>query len=260
MAGTVGMVVELTGIGDQVIGWAGTLIGEHGRTGLEILEIFGINILLSGDNAVVIALACRSLPAKTRMAGIVLGVLVAIGLRIVFTLGLQSILGWPWLTLAGGILLVGIAIQLVTEADHGNKVIADSKSLMGAVWTIAIADMVMSLDNVLAIAVAAHGKPWLVFFGLAMSIPIIVGGAALILALLTRFPILIWAGAALLGWIGGELIGREPMLKDVFGRWAIGAGLAPGQVGLAASVLGAGVVVVAGWIVNAWRGARRGQE
>ena len=178
------------------------LAGLDGGTIVAILEIIGINILLSGDNAVVIALACRSLPARKRAMGITLGVLAAIILRVIFTIGLQSLLGWPWITLVGGVLLLAIAIQLAVEAEHDNKTIADSATLAGAVWTIAIADMVMSLDNVLAIAGAAHGKPWLIFFGLAMSIPLIVWGATLILGLMTRFPILIWAGAALLGWVG----------------------------------------------------------
>ena len=251
------MVTELAAIGGQLGPWFDTLFGEHGRTGIEILEIIGINILLSGDNAVVIALACRSLPPKTRMIGITLGVVVAILLRVVFTIGLQSLLGWPWLTLIGGVLLLMIAIQLIVEAEHGEKVIADSKSLMGAVWTVAIADMVMSLDNVLAIAAAAHGKPWLIIFGLAMSIPLIVGGATLILGLLTRYPILIWAGAALLGWIGGELIGKEHVLAGVFGEWAQAVGVPEGKIGIAASAIGAAVVVLAGLAVTGMR-RRRG--
>ena len=250
------MGMELAEFGGQLAPWLDTVFGEHGRTAIEILEIIGINILLSGDNAVVIALACRALPPAKRMIGITLGVLVAIALRVVFTIGLQSLLGWPWITMTGGALLLLIAIQLIVEADHGEKVIADNKSLMGAVWTIAIADMVMSLDNVLAIAAAAHGKPWLIIFGLAMSIPLIVGGATLILGLLTRFPILIWAGAALLGWIAGELIGKEPMLVGVFGGWAQVIGLPAGKIGLAASGVGAAVVVIAGLVVT---GLRRGQ-
>lgn len=193
-----------------------SLFGAYGTTAVELLEIIGINILLSGDNAVVIALACRSLPKDKRWVGIALGVLAAVVLRIIFTLGLQAILTWPFLMLVGGAMLFYIAIQLVTGGAPEENDVQSSTSVWGAVRTVALADMVMSLDNVLAIAGAAHGKPELIVFGLATSIPLIVGGAALFMALFTKYPILVWAGAALLGWIAGELISKEAALQKVY--------------------------------------------
>jgi len=243
------MMLELAGTAGDVFSSVKQLLGIDGKTMVAVLQIVGINILLSGDNAVVIALACRSLPEDKRKWGIGLGVLAAILLRVVFTIALQSLLGWPWLTLVGGILLLLIAIQLVIEADHGDKQVADSKTLAGAVGTIAIADMVMSLDNVLAIAGAAQGKPWLIVFGLAMSVPLIVGGATLILGLLTRFPALVWAGAALLGWIGGELIAKDPAALAATESLASTFGLSPAQAVPAAGALGIALVLAIGFII-----------
>ena len=172
-------------------------------------QIMLIDLILSGDNAVVIALACRGLAPKMRMWGILLGAGVAILMRIAFTLVATQLLSYPWLMLIGSILLFWIAIKLVVE-DGEEKDIKESANVMGAVWTIAIADLVMSLDNVVAIAAVAKGNWSLILIGLATSMPLIIFGATLVMWLLTKLPILVWAGAALLGFIAGELIVADP--------------------------------------------------
>lgn len=175
----------------------------------KVLEIAWINILLSGDNAVVIALACRALPEHQRKIGVLLGAGVAVLLRIIFALVVSYLMGLPFLRVIGAVLLLWIAVKLVTE-EAGEAEVHASDNLWKAVQTIAIADAVMSLDNVIAVAAVAKGNYWLFIFGLAMSIPIVVVGAQLIMSLLTRFPLLIWAGAALLGWVAGEMLMGDP--------------------------------------------------
>ncbi len=239
------MTVDLTTLGEQALPWLTALLGSNG---VALAQIVAIDILLSGDNAVVIAIACRSLPPRKRFLGIVLGVSVAILLRVLFTFGLTFVLKWPWLMLGGGSLLLLIAIQLLVEADTSDKLIADSKTLASAIWTVALADLVMSLDNVIAIAGAARGAPLLIFFGLALSIPLIMGGATLLINLLTRYPVLVWAGAALLGWIAGELIGSEPMLLPFYQQAMSAMGIAPAQWPHACAAAGAVFVVAAGAI------------
>ena len=252
------MAIELAAtISEQVMPWLNSIFGANGGTVLQVLQIIGIDILLSGDNAVVIALACRSLPPEKRKLGIILGVAAAIILRVIFTLSLQFVIGWPWLMLVGGFLLLWIAVQLLIEADDSEKVIADNKTLMGAVRTIALADVVMSLDNVLAVAGAAHGHPGLILFGLLLSIPLIMGGATLIIGLLTRFPILVWAGAALLGWIAGELIASERMLASLYASWAQAISLPPTAIVHTGGLIGAAIVLLIGLIVQARRNARQ---
>jgi len=180
---------------------------------LAVVQIIWIDLLLSGDNAVVIALACRKLPPHQRAWGIALGTLVAIGLRVVFTGLVTTLMTMPYVKLIGGLLLIWIAVKLLTsEETNGEEDVQSSTKLWQAVKIIAIADAVMSLDNVIAIAMAARGSYALLMFGLAVSIPLIMAGAALIMALLERFPIIIWAGAALLGWIAGEIIARDPLI------------------------------------------------
>ncbi|HWG07153.1 MAG TPA: TerC family protein [Beijerinckiaceae bacterium] len=183
--------------------------GEIANSALQILEIVWINLLLSGDNAVVIALACRSLPPERRRIGIALGACAAIGLRVIFTLIIVTLLALPFLKLAGGAALLWISVRLLGE-EHDEDQIADSKTVWRAVRTIAIADAVMSLDNVIAIAAAANGSFWLIVFGLVLSIPLIIFGAGLVSIVIDRFPILVWAGAALLGWVAGELAASDP--------------------------------------------------
>ncbi|MGI8725036.1 MAG: TerC family protein [Methyloceanibacter sp.] len=179
---------------------------------LAVLQIIWIDLLLSGDNAVVIALACRKLPPKQRMWGIVLGTVVAIALRVMFTGLVTTLMTMPYVKLIGGVLLLWIAIKLLgPEDDNKTGTIEPVDNLWRAVKIIAIADVVMSLDNVIAIAVASRGSYALLMFGLAVSIPLIMAGAALVMSLLEKYPIVVWAGAALLGWIAGEIIAKDPL-------------------------------------------------
>ncbi len=178
---------------------------------LQLLEIIWINILLSGDNAVVIALACRSLPDGQRKLGVILGSGAAVVLRVVFTIFVVELLDLPFVQIVGGVLLFWIAIKLAFE-EEPEKEIKPANNLWSAIRVIAIADAVMSLDNMIAVAAAAKGSKLLILFGLALSIPLLVFGSTLVLTLLNRFPILVWAGAALLGWIAGDLIGADPNL------------------------------------------------
>jgi YjbE family integral membrane protein len=181
--------------------------------GLSVLKIIGVDIVLAGDNAVVIALACRTLPPRQRVVGIILGAAAAVIMRIGFTLAVGSLLGVPILAMAGGLILFWIAVKLLLAEEASEDSARSGETLWDAVKTIAIADAVMSLDNVLAIAGAAKGDWSLIVMGLLISIPLVVGGSTLIMALLSRFPMLIWGGAALLGWIAGELIVGEKVLQ-----------------------------------------------
>jgi len=179
---------------------------------LAVLQIVWIDILLSGDNAVVIALACRKLPPSQRMWGIVLGTLVAISLRVGFTGIVTQLMTMPYVKLVGGALLFWIAVKLLgSEENCRTDEIEPVDSLWQAIKIVAIADLVMSLDNVIAVAAAARGSYALLMFGLACSIPLIMAGAAAVIALLERFPVVVWAGAALLGWIAGEIIAGDPL-------------------------------------------------
>jgi YjbE family integral membrane protein len=173
---------------------------------IAVLQIIAIDILLGGDNAVVIALACRKLPVAQRNKGIFWGVFGAIALRVVLIFFALQLLELPFLKLIGGLLLLWIGIKLMQPEDdeHGN--IEGATTLNGAIKTIVIADAVMSLDNVIAVAGAAKGDMVLVVFGILVSIPIIVWGSKFVLKLMDRFPIVITLGAGLLGWIGGGMI------------------------------------------------------
>jgi YjbE family integral membrane protein len=193
-----------------------------GMLALQVLQIVWIDLLLSGDNAVVIAMACRSLPQEQRRWGIILGAGAAVLLRIVFAAVIVQLLALPYVHVVGGLLLLWIAVQLALDDHAAHKVKARS-SLFGAVATIVIADGVMSLDNVVAIAGASRGSLELMIFGLLLSVPLIVFGSTLLLKLLDRFPIIAWGGAALLGWIAGEMIAAEPSVD----RWLDEGALAP---------------------------------
>jgi YjbE family integral membrane protein len=184
---------------------------------LSILQIIWIDILLSGDNAVVIALACRSLPPRQKRIGIALGAGAAVALRILFALIISYLLEVPFLRLAGGLLLLWIAVKLIVGEEESEQEISESENLWQAVRTIIIADAVMSFDNVIAIAAASHGNPWLFIFGLALSVPLVVLGSTLIMALVARFPLFVWAGAALLGFVGGEVLVSDPWLVGHLG-------------------------------------------
>ncbi len=176
-----------------------------------LAKIMWINILLSGDNAVVIAMACRGLPPRQRLWGMILGAGVAVLLRIIFTGVVASLMLLPYLKIVGGLALFYIAAKLLVPDEPKEDGTEAVEYLWRAVRVVAVADIIMSLDNVIAIAAAAGGNVALLVLGLAVSIPLIVAGAALIMALLDRFPILVWAGAGLLGWIVGEVIATDPV-------------------------------------------------
>jgi YjbE family integral membrane protein len=177
---------------------------------LAVLQIVFADLLLSGDNAVIIALACRGLPEHQRRWGIILGAGVAVLLRVVFVGVIARLMLLPYLHLVGGVALLVIAAKLIVPDEPDQTEIQAVSHLLRAVMIIAVADIVMSLDNVIAIAALAQGNLLLLIIGLAVSIPLIMVGAALISALLDRFPILIWAGAALLGWVAGGVIATDP--------------------------------------------------
>src|SRR6201984_2135524 len=184
---------------------------SHTAFWVALLKIMWINILLSGDNAVVIAMACRGLPHRQRVWGMVLGAGVAVVLRIIFTVFVAALMLLPWLKIVGGLALFYIAAKLLVPDDPDEDATEATEHLWRAVRIVAIADTIMGLDNVIAIAAAAQGNMALLVIGLGISIPLIVAGAALIMALLDRYPILVWAGAALLGWIVGEGIAPAPV-------------------------------------------------
>lgn len=175
-----------------------------------LTKIIWINILLSGDNALVIALACRSLEPRQRMWGMILGAGVAVFLRIIFTFIVASLLALPYLKLVGGIALLIIAAKLLVPEKHEEDNVQAAQHLWAAVKIVAVADIIMSLDNVIAVAAAANGSVVLLVLGLLISIPMIIAGAAIIMALLDRVPALVWLGAALLGWVAGEVIATDP--------------------------------------------------
>jgi YjbE family integral membrane protein len=172
-------------------------------------KIIWINVLLSGDNALVIAMACRGLAPRQRIWGMTIGAGIAVILLIAFTGIVAKLMVLPYLKLVGGVALLVIAAKLLVPEDEGDDVTAGT-SLWHAIRIVVIADIVMSLDNVIAVAAAANGELPLLILGLAVSIPMIIAGAALIMLVLDRFPILIWLGATLLGWIAGDVIATDP--------------------------------------------------
>jgi YjbE family integral membrane protein len=176
---------------------------------LAVGKIIWINVLLSGDNALVIAMACRGLAPRQRVWGMTIGAGIAVILLIVFTGVVARLMVLPYLKLVGGLALLWIAAKLLVPEDEGDNVTAGT-SLWHAIQIVVIADIVMSLDNVIAVAAAANGEIPLLILGLAVSIPMIIAGAALIMLVLDRFPILIWLGAILLGWIAGDVIATDP--------------------------------------------------
>src|SRR5215471_1602235 len=181
---------------------------------ISVLQIIWINVLLSGDNAIVIALACRNLPQKQRFMGMVLGTGVALLLRLIFATVVSTLMLLPYVKIAGGLALFWIAVKLLMPSEGADSGHSSSDSLWRAVKLIAVADVVMSLDNVIAVAAVADGSLALLVFGLGISIPAIVAGANIIMALLNYFPLIIWAGAALLGWIAGDVIATDPVIAD----------------------------------------------
>lgn len=216
----------------------------------QILKIIWIDLILSGDNAVLIALACRSLPdRRQRRAGIILGAAVAIILRIVFAGTVTQLLDIPYLKLIGGILLFWIAVKLLIGEDEDEPNITAHDRLWRAVGTIALADVLMSLDNVIAVAAVAKGSVWLIAFGVALSIPLIIWGSSLVLAMIARFPAIIWLGAALLGWIAGELIASEIILQGSFKALSSSIGLSTPTLHHLFALMVLGLTLLVGWLI-----------
>src|SRR6201990_2373106 len=180
-------------------------------------KIIWINVLLSGDNALVIAMACRGLHGRHRLWGMAIGAGIAVVLLIAFTCIVAELMELPYLKLVGGIALMVIAAKLLVPEEEGDGVTAGT-TLWHAVRIVVIADIVMSLDNVIAVAAAANGQLSLLVLGLAISIPMIIAGAALIMMVLDRFPVLVWLGATLLGWIAGDVIATDPAVQPSLER------------------------------------------
>src|SRR3979411_1710141 len=192
-----------------------------------LLKIIGVNIILSGDNAVVIAVAARSLPATQQKQAIFWGAGAAIVLRILLTLFAVALLALPWLKLVGSLLLFWIGVKLLIPEDDDPDIKAH-EHLMSAIKTILVADLVMSLDNVIAVAAAAQGSVALLVLGLAISIPLVIFGATLLVTLMDRFPVIITIGGGLIGWVAGEMLISDLALKS----WLSGYGVTyPGEAG-----------------------------
>jgi YjbE family integral membrane protein len=216
-----------------------------------VLEIVLINLLLSGDNAVVIAMACRALPRRQRIWGLVIGAAVAVILLVVFAGIISRLLQFPYLKIVGGVALIYIAVKLLLPENTDRNEVEAAARLWHAVRIVVVADIVMSFDNILAIAQIANGNLALLAIGLMVSIPIIVAGAALIVGLLDRLPILIWAGAALLGWVAGQTIASDQVIAALVHR--VIPDHLTGDVELAAGCAGAVLVIVVGGF---WRHRR----
>src|SRR5574340_359601 len=171
-----------------------------------IISIVIIDIILAGDNAVVIAMAVRSLPAKQRIQGIILGAGAAVALRIVITFFAAQLLLFQFVKFIGGVFIIWIAIKLLIEGSDSDEEEKECKTIWHAVWIIIVADITMSLDNVLAVAGASKGNPFLLLFGLGLSIPLVVFTSNLLSKLMDRYPIILYIGSAILGRVGGEMM------------------------------------------------------
>lgn len=207
-------------------------------------QIVVVDVLLSGDNAVVIALACRNLPKEHRNIAVLGGTAGAVGARLVFCFTISTLLEIPALKLVGGLLLLWIGIKLMQPEDTDESdAVKSASGLWGAIRTIIIADLVMSLDNVIGIVAAAKGHFGLIAFGLCLSIPLIVFGSKIVMSVLHRLPALVVAGAGLLGWLAGEIFVHDPLVPK----------LIPGvdeTTSLYASVIGALIVVALGTVLK----------
>lgn len=179
-----------------------------------LMQIIGVNIVLSGDNAVVIALAARSLPPHQQKQAVMWGSGAAVVMRIVLTVVAVEMLKLAYLKLVGAALLLWIGVQLLLPEDEGGGHMEGSANLAAAIRTILIADLVMSLDNVIAVAAAAKGSLLLLVIGLAISIPLVIFGSTLLLRVMERFPVIVTIGAGLLGWVAGEMAITDPLVKD----------------------------------------------
>jgi YjbE family integral membrane protein len=217
------------------------------------LAIVVLDLTLAGDNALVIALAVRNLPPRQQWQGRIWGTVGAVGLRVLFIGIISVLLGIPFLQAVGGLLLLWIAVKLLTqEAEGHGEGIRHGTTLFEAIWIIIVADVIMSLDNVLAVAGAAHGDMLLVIFGVGLSIPIVIWGSGLLARLMGRFPWIVALGAAILGWVGGEMLLKDRQVHRWLDegaqgvvRWLLPAALAVG-------------VVLAGRVIRSRRVARAG--
>jgi YjbE family integral membrane protein len=208
----------------------------------QILIIIGIDIVLGGDNAIVIALASRNLPESQRNKAIFLGTGLAIVVRILLTIVAVYLLKIPFLQLVGGLLLIMISYNLLSDDGDDLSNIKAGTTLMSAVRTIVFADIVMGFDNVLAIAGAAHGNILLVVLGLLISVPVIIWGSKLILTFMEKYPVLVYVGAGILAYTAGSMMVHEPRLHDFFVQNSLIATLIP--------IITVVLVLVAGYIVN----------
>jgi YjbE family integral membrane protein len=187
---------------------------------LRLLSISVLNLLLSGDNALVIALAVRMLPRRQRIAGQIWGAGGAVVLRLLFVGVVSLLLRIPFLQLAGGAILVWIAIKLVRPQAEAEGDVRHGTSLLEAIWIIIVADVTMSLDNVLAVAAAAHGDFVLVVIGIGLSLPIVVWGAGLLARLMNRYVWVVWLGGGVLGYVAGEMMVEDPLVVQSLGEAA----------------------------------------
>ena len=224
---------------------------------IAVLEIIWVNVLLSGDNAVVIALAARQLDPRRQRVAVIGGSFAAIALRVLLTLFAVALLRLPWLKLCGGALLLVVGVQLLRDDDDAGATRPASASVWAAIRTILLADLVMSLDNVLAVAAAAASAPIamqapLLVVGLGLSIPLIVFGSTLLRRVMERVPLIVTLGAALLGWVAGHMVIDDVGLQDWLGRHAPNTQAIAPLDGLAGGI-GAALVL----IVGRWRARRR---
>jgi len=222
-----------------------------------LLKIIGVNIILSGDNAVVIALAARSLPREQQKKAVFWGAGAAVVLRVILTVFAAALLALPWLKIVGSLLLFWIGVKLLIP-EEGDDDIKASDQLLAAIKTILIADLVMSLDNVIAVAAAAGGHMGLLIIGLAISIPLVVFGATLLIKLMERFPVIITIGAGLIGWVAGEMLVADAALQG----WFSGMGVeyraaSPYVAGVSLEIISGIVGVAIVVALGKWLGARK---
>jgi YjbE family integral membrane protein len=209
------------------------------------MQIIVIDLVLAGDNALVIALAVRNLPPRQQWQGRIWGTFGAVALRLLFIGVVTALLSIPLLQAVGGLLLLWIAVKLLNQDDDGHEV-RSGTTLLQAIWIIVLADVVMSLDNVLAIAGAAHGDLLVVLLGVGISIPIVIWGSSLISILMSRFPWLVDLGAGILGWVGGRMILHDHVVEGWFGGPAPSVAVRGVQLVLAISVV----------VIGRWLGSR----
>jgi YjbE family integral membrane protein len=216
------------------------------------LSIVIIDLTLAGDNALVIALAVRTLPKSQQFWGRIWGTFGAVALRLLFIAIITVLLRIPLLQLLGGLLLVWIALKLIRQETGAEEHVRQGTSLFEAVWIIIVADVVMSLDNVLAVAAAAHGDFFLVVFGIALSLPLVVWGSGILARLMNRYPWIVWLGGGILGYVAGEMMLKDRVVQQWIGDEALHALHYPLPL-----VLGIGITALGWWFAQAMRRRRK---